>query len=252
MRKFLILVFVCVSFLPVMAEKTDSLEFDVLDVIITECVNKTGGYIGLQDTLDNGVKVTYIVLPDNIGHKEITASLKSLIIGIEEYYKSIKPWKVLDNGVLSCINVDKESKEKILMLEYDPQNSQFLIIDAKKDDFPFSFPTTTSFSKLINFVEWGVVAYTGGFIRKESDYEDFYQVAVQLQSETTVSSLITDLEPLYNCLDQIYYCGRPWQIGDNGVLECEFFDQSEKHFIQFYYFSKPQTLVINFIQGNNK
>lgn len=248
MRKFLILLFLGVSFLPIMAEKNES---NVLDAIITECVNKTGGYIGLQDTIDNGVKITYIVLPEGIGHYEITASLKSLIISIEEYYKSIKPWKVLDNGVLACVNVDKESKEKILMLEYDPQNSQFLIIDAKKDDFSFSFPTT-SFSKLINFVEWGVVAYTGGFIREESDYEDFYQVAVQLQSETTVSSLITDLEPLYNCLDQIYYCGRPWQIGDDGVLECEFFDQSEKHFIQFYYFSKPQTLVINFIQGNNK
>ena len=153
------------------------------------------------------------------------------------------------------MHLNWDTKITVIFQEYLKSISGFLpsatARHSKKDDFSFSFPTT-SFSKLINFVEWGVVAYTGGFIREESDYEDFYQVAVQLQSETTVSSLITDLEPLYNCLDQIYYCGRPWQIGDDGVLECEFFDQSEKHFIQFYYFSKPQTLVINFIQGNNK
>ena len=139
MRKFLILLFLGVSFWSIMAEKTKSP--DVYDEIIIESVNKcvvdevvnvTGGYIGLQETKDNGDKYTQIALPDSVGYNEITASLSPMMRDLEEYY-SVTPWKFLENDYLCSINVDKFTQKKLLVFLYDPQNKILLICERKVD-----------------------------------------------------------------------------------------------------------------------
>lgn len=147
MRKFLILLFLGVSFQPIMAEKTGSP--DVYDENIIESVNKcvvdvvvnvTGGYIGLQETKDNGDKLTHIALPDGIGHYEITASLSSMMRDLEEYYSVVKPWKIVDD-VLCSFHVDKYTKKKMLASrvyvccalnsQFSIPNSQFFVLSLQ-------------------------------------------------------------------------------------------------------------------------
>ncbi|MBR5550950.1 MAG: hypothetical protein IKV83_03410 [Muribaculaceae bacterium] len=258
MRKFLILLFLGASFWSIMAEKTKSP--DVYDEIIIESVNKcvvdevvnvTGGYIGLQETKDNGDKFTHIALPDSVGYYEITASLSPIMRDLEKYYSVVKPWKLVD-GCLCSINVEKNHKEKLLIFIYHPQNRDLVIYESKVDNKPHIMPSKTPFSIIYDFVTWGAVAETGGFIREEYDDGMYKQVAVKLQPKTTVSSLISDLKPFYNYLEQIYYCGQPWKIGEDGVLECKFFVESEKLLIHFYYVRETQILVINFYRDSNK
>lgn len=139
MRKFLILLFLGVSFLPIMAEKTETP--DLYDEILIESVNKcvvdvvvnvTGGYIRLQETKDNGDKYTQIALPDSVGYYEITASLSPMMRDLEEYY-SVTPWKFLENDYLCSINVDKFTQKKLLVFLYDSQNKILLICERKVD-----------------------------------------------------------------------------------------------------------------------
>ena len=250
-RIILILCF-CAFYFSLWAETkiTDTLVHE----IITECVSKTGGFIIKDETKDNKDKDVIIALPKGVGIYEIAKNLSPLMGEIENYYYSIKPWKVLENGYVGNFNLSRDGSNRALSFVY-MQNENLLYINDSPSNSPnLSFPTSF-ITKLQNVVVWGAVNCTDGFIREET-YEDIssnesrYNVAIQLQNDITATTLISKLIPISTLLEVQYYLAEPWKQGNDGVLECEYFAQLEKYnknmFINFYYFPIPHVLLINF------
>ncbi|MDD6313720.1 MAG: hypothetical protein PUA78_01695 [Porphyromonadaceae bacterium] len=223
--------------------------------IITECVSKTGGFIIKQETKDNNDRETQIALPNNFSHYEITKALSPLMIDIENYYHSLMPWKVLDNGYLCNFNLAKDGSNRTLSMVYLPDNHILYISDSPSNSPKLTLPTSFD-EKLQGAVVWSSVNMLKGFIREQkvedlSSVDKQYQVAIQLQDNATATSIITDLKPLTTMLETTYYLGEPWKQDENGVLECEYFvqltNENKNMFIHFYFFPKPHVLLINFI-----
>lgn len=228
--------------------------------IITECVSKTGGFI-IQDKIkEDKDHEVQIALPENINHYEISKLLKPLMVEIEEYYYSAKPWKVLDNGYLCNFNLAKDGSNRTLSLLYLPNEHILYVSDSPTNSPKLSIPLSF-ITKLQNGIVWGTLNSVNGFIREEmedklSPQDDLYQVAIQLQENTSPMSIIEDLKPITSMLEQMYYLAQPWQRDDKGTLECEFFAQLKEYkknmSIHFYFFPKPNVLVIDFITGDSQ
>ena len=222
--------------------------------IITECVSTTGGFVIQEKAKENQDMDTQIALPEKFGHYEVTKALMPIMIEIENYYYSVMPWKVLDNGYLCNFNMAKDGSNRTLSMIYLPDDHILYISDSPTNSPNLSIPTS-SVEKLQNFIIWGSVNLTGGFIREQtkedSSSTNVHKVAIQLQGNSSSNELITRLKPISTTLETTYYLAEPWKQDENGVLECQYFAQlKEEHknmIIHFYYFPTPQVLAINFI-----
>lgn len=232
----------------------------IVSEIITECVSKTGGFIIKEETKDNKDCETQIALPDNFSHYEIVKALSPLMIDIENYYHSLLPWKVSDNGYMYNFNLAKDGSSRTLSMIYMPDNHILYISDSPSNSPKLTLPTSF-IDKLQGAVVWSGVNLLKGFIREEmleniSSVDELHQVAIQLQENVTSTSIIADIKPLTTMLETAYYLGMPWTQGENGCLECEYFvqldDEHKNMFIHFYFFPKPQVFVINFITSPAK
>lgn len=233
---------------------------EIVHEIITECVSKTGGFIIKEETKANNDHETQIALPPEINHYKLVQSLSPLMKEIENYYFSIKPWKVLDNGCLCNFNLAKDNSNRALAFAYFPDNRILIVNDSPNNSPKLSF-STSFIEKLKGMVTWSSVNYLNGFIREENK-EDIandivkYQIAIQLQDNITPTSIISDFKPISTVLEQMYYLAQPWKQDENGVLECEYFaerkDYNMNMLIHFYYFPKPHVFVIDFIQIDSK
>lgn len=253
--KIFFIVFHCISLVPLKAQKNEPVNESLIHEIITECVSKTGGFI-IQDKIkDDNDREFQIALPEEIDHYGIVKILKPLMVEVEYYYHSAKPWKVLENGYLCNFNLAKDGSNRSLSFIFLPDEHILYISDSPTNS-PNLYLPTSYINKLEDWIIWGCLNSLDGFIREEteenlSEKVYLYQVAIQLQENASPTSLISDLKPITTTLEKNYYLSEPWKRDEKGILGCEYFVKLPKEnrnlFINFYFFPKPNVLVIDFI-----
>lgn len=215
--------------------------------LINQITTATSGEVLYSEQNEAG-RATQIRVPSYYTNLKIARELRNIMKDLERDYLPVQPWTALGDGAMLSFNVAKDNSGNVLNILYLPDNHDIIIHESIIQNEPEITIPNSFFEKLKNFIEWGSVIETGGFIKDSFENTECFYTLIQLQDYANSHTICGLLSPIYTYLKLRSSMNEDWHFED-GNESCSFYIELNKYIccnIYIDYILSTNSLALTF------